>query len=193
MDAVHVEMPHALHAAAAAAGVARIVLISAISARDDVDTDYSRSKLAGERALRGSGVAWTILRPSLVYGDGSYGGTSLLRGMAALPWCVPLPGAGDFAFTPSTYAILRRRCVGALVVCARLARIPGADRRVLADDRQAAALVKALSPAAPDSACRRPCVRRRSRSGWRGRGCRRARFACRAPGPGDRRRLRRSR
>jgi uncharacterized protein YbjT (DUF2867 family) len=100
MDAVHVEMPHALHAAAAAAGVARIVLISAISARDDVDTDYSRSKLAGERALRGSGVAWTILRPSLVYGDGSYGGTSLLRGMAALPWCVPLPGAGDFAFTP---------------------------------------------------------------------------------------------
>lgn len=117
MDAVHVEMPHALHAAAAAAGVARIVLISAISARDDVDTDYSRSKLAGERALRGSGVAWTILRPSLVYGDGSYGGTSLLRGMAALPWCVPLPGAGDFAFTPihvRDLAQAMRRCAGGL-------------------------------------------------------------------------------
>lgn len=100
MEAVHVDMPRALHSAAAAAGVARIVLISAISARDDVATDYSRSKLAGERALRESGVAWTILRPSLVYGDGSYGGTSLLRGMAALPWRVPLPGDGGFAFTP---------------------------------------------------------------------------------------------
>lgn len=100
IDAVHVAMPRALHAAAAAAGVARIVLVSAISARDDVATDYSRSKLAGERALRDSGVAWTILRPSLVYGEGSYGGTSLLRGMAALPWRVPLPGDGAFAFTP---------------------------------------------------------------------------------------------
>lgn len=100
MTAVHVEMPRALHAAALAEGVARIILISAISARDDVNTDYSRSKRAGERVLRESGVAWTILRPSLVYGDGSYGGTSLLRGLAALPWRVPLPGAGDFAFTP---------------------------------------------------------------------------------------------
>lgn len=100
MDAIHVVMPRALYAAASTARVGRIVLLSAISARPDVATDYSRSKLAGEAALRGSGLAWTILRPSLVYGDGSYGGTSLLRGMAGLPWCVPLPGSGDFAFTP---------------------------------------------------------------------------------------------
>ena len=100
MDAVHVEMPRALHAAAAAAEVRRVVLISAISARDDVATDYAQSKRAGERALCESHVPWTILRPSLVFGDGSYGGTSLLRGMAGLPWRVPLPGAGDFAFTP---------------------------------------------------------------------------------------------
>jgi len=100
MDAVHVAMPRALHAAALAAGVRRVVLISAISARADVATDYAHSKLAGEAALRDSGLAWTILRPSLVYGDGSYGGTSLMRGMAGLPWLVPLPGDGRFAFTP---------------------------------------------------------------------------------------------
>jgi len=100
MQAVHVDMPKALHEAAVAAAVRRIVLISAISARDDVATDYSVSKLAGEAALRTSGLDYTILRPSLVYGDGSYGGTSLLRGMACLPWIVPLPGRGDFAFTP---------------------------------------------------------------------------------------------
>lgn len=100
MAAVHEAMPRALHAAARAAGAPHIVLISAISARPDVATDYARTKLDGEAALRESGLSWTILRPSLVYGDGSYGGTSLLRGMAALPWRVPLPGTGAFAFTP---------------------------------------------------------------------------------------------
>ncbi|WP_083942925.1 SDR family oxidoreductase [Sphingomonas soli] len=108
MDAIHHEMPRALHAAARQAGVRRIVLLSAISARADVATDYARSKLAGEQALRESGVAWTILRPSLVYGEGSYGGTSLLRGLAGLPWFVPLPGKGDFAFTPLHVADLAR-------------------------------------------------------------------------------------
>ena len=100
MDAVHVAMPCALHAAALAADVRRVVLISAISARADVLTDYARAKLAGEEVLRASGLDWTILRPSLIYGDGSYGGTSLMRGLAALPFVVPLPGKGDFAFTP---------------------------------------------------------------------------------------------
>jgi uncharacterized protein YbjT (DUF2867 family) len=100
MEAVHVDMPKALHEAAITAAVRRVVLISAISARDEVATDYSISKLSGEAALRGSGLDYTILRPSLVYGDGSYGGTSLLRGMAGLPWAVPVPGLGNFAFTP---------------------------------------------------------------------------------------------
>ncbi|MEP7221078.1 MAG: NAD(P)H-binding protein [Novosphingobium sp.] len=100
MDAIHVAMPLALNTAASKAGTKHIVLISAISARPNVTTDYSLSKLRGEENLRRSNLNWTILRPSLVYGDGSYGGTSLMRGMAALPFCVPLPGKGDFAFTP---------------------------------------------------------------------------------------------
>lgn len=100
MDEVHVQMPQALYGAAKQAGVKHVILISAVSAREDVATDYSVSKLAGEEVLRTSGLGWTILRPSLVYGEGSYGGTSLLRGMAALPFFVPLPGNGSFAFTP---------------------------------------------------------------------------------------------
>jgi uncharacterized protein YbjT (DUF2867 family) len=100
MDAVHVDAPRALYAACADADVKRVVLISAISARPEVDTDYSRSKLRGEAELMRSGLNWTILRPSLVYGDGSYGGTSLIRGMAGLPWFIPVPGDGSFAFSP---------------------------------------------------------------------------------------------
>jgi uncharacterized protein YbjT (DUF2867 family) len=100
MTAVHEAMPEALYAAAVHAGVRRAILLSAISARADVPTDYAQSKLAGEAILRSSGLNWTIMRPSLVYGDGSYGGTSLMRGMAGLPGFVTIPGKGDFAFTP---------------------------------------------------------------------------------------------
>ena len=100
MEAVHVAMPRALYTAARAAGVRQALLISAISAREDVPSDYAKTKLAGEAVLRESGLDATILRPSLVYGDGSYGGTSLLRGLAALPLAIPVPGAGDQLFTP---------------------------------------------------------------------------------------------
>ena len=100
LDAVHVAMLRALYEAAEAAGVKRVVLISAISARPDVATDYAQSKLEGEAVLRESKLDWTILRPSLGYGDGSYGGTSLIRGMAGLPLVTPIPGDGNFAFTP---------------------------------------------------------------------------------------------
>lgn len=111
MAAIHVDMPLALYAAAGRAGVEHILLISAISARAEIRTDYSQSKLSGEAVLRASGVRWTILRPSLVYGDGSYGGTSLLRGMAALPGLIPLPGQGTYDFTPIHVGDLARGVV----------------------------------------------------------------------------------
>jgi uncharacterized protein YbjT (DUF2867 family) len=100
MQAVHVDMPRALHTACKRVEVRRVVLISAVSARPDVATDYAASKLEGEAALRNSGLRWTIFRPSLVIAEGSYGGTSLLRGLAALPFVQPLAGDGDFAFSP---------------------------------------------------------------------------------------------
>lgn len=40
------------------------------------------------------------MRPSLVYGAGSYDGTSPLRGLAALPVPIPLPGGGRQRFQP---------------------------------------------------------------------------------------------
>lgn len=120
MEAVHVAMPRALYHAAQAAGIRRAVLISAISARPEVATDYAQSKLAGEAVLRQSGLDWTILRPSLVYGDGSYGGTSLLRGMAGFPSHVPLPGKGEFEFTPVHVHDLAR-CVRLMCEDARFA------------------------------------------------------------------------
>lgn len=97
---VHAEGPKALFAACAAAGIRRVVHISAVSADEAASTDYAITKLAGEDALRAFDLDWVILRPSVIYGEGSHGGTSMLRGLAAFPGVIPLPGAGDQMFQP---------------------------------------------------------------------------------------------
>lgn len=99
-EAVHVHAPKALFTACEQAGVRRIIHLSAISADAAADTAYARAKLQGEEALRGTALDWVVLRPSLVYGEGSYGGSSLLRGLAGLPFAIPLPGRGDQSFSP---------------------------------------------------------------------------------------------
>ncbi|MBY0378290.1 MAG: SDR family oxidoreductase, partial [Gammaproteobacteria bacterium] len=41
-----------------------------------------------------------IIRPSLVFGAGSYGGSSLFRGLAGLPFIIPLPGNAQQKLQP---------------------------------------------------------------------------------------------
>jgi nucleoside-diphosphate-sugar epimerase len=102
-DHVNHRATAALAYAARAAGVARLVFISSIRAQTGPAADhvvserdeprptdpYGRSKLAAERAVAGSGVPFTILRPVLVYGPGVKGNLRALMRLAALP--VPLP------------------------------------------------------------------------------------------------------
>ena len=91
--AVHRDAPRALYEACRHAGVRRVILVSAIGVEEGV-TRFARSKRAGERALETSGLDWTIVRPAVVVGWGSYGGTSLLRALAACPGRTPVPGDG---------------------------------------------------------------------------------------------------
>jgi nucleoside-diphosphate-sugar epimerase/uncharacterized membrane protein YphA (DoxX/SURF4 family) len=98
MTAVHERAPQALFAAAAEAGISRILQVSAISA--DADTMYAQTKRAADESLMELDLDWVVVRPSLVYARGSYGGTSLLRGLAALPGAVVVPGDGGQTFRP---------------------------------------------------------------------------------------------
>ena len=98
IDAIHNAAPKALFAACERSGVRRVIQISAISV--GADTDYARSKLAADAALATSGLDWIILRPSLVYASGAYGGTALFRALAALPFFIPVIGKGDQLFQP---------------------------------------------------------------------------------------------
>ncbi|WP_049623338.1 DoxX-like family protein [Frateuria defendens] len=91
-EAVHVQAPLALYRACVERGVQRVVQISALGRPDD--GDFIASKHRGDEALSNLPLDALILRPSLTYSaQGSYGGTSLLRAMAALPWLIPVPRA----------------------------------------------------------------------------------------------------
>jgi uncharacterized protein YbjT (DUF2867 family) len=54
--------------AAREAGVAKIFYLSALGATEDAQTAYFRTKWEAERAIIESGLAYTIFRPSIVYG-----------------------------------------------------------------------------------------------------------------------------
>lgn len=96
---IHVDAPGALLAACLDAGVAKFVQVSALG--DSADGEFIASKHRFDDDLLRSGQAATVLRPSLVLSTrGSYGGTSLLRAMAALPFVVFLPASGEQQVQP---------------------------------------------------------------------------------------------
>lgn len=107
--AVHRDAPRA--ALAALRGPA--VLISAIGVQ--ADTPFARWRRETEELFAGH----CILRPGLVLADTSYGGSSLLRAFAALPFRLPVVGDGGQPFNPVHAADL------AAVVAACLATPPG--------------------------------------------------------------------
>jgi len=80
----------ALWQACARANVRQVVQISAPGAVAEAPTAFLATKAAADRALRESGLDWLILKPGLVIAPAAWGGTALLRSLAALPWIVPL-------------------------------------------------------------------------------------------------------
>lgn len=91
---VHCHAPEALYRACEKQNVRRVIHVSATGVTE-TDNTYSRSKLAGEEALKKKDLDWTILRPVLVIGDGSYGGTSMIRALAVTPILTPVIGDGS--------------------------------------------------------------------------------------------------
>ncbi len=57
-----------LVAAARGAGVPRIVYLSGAGAAPDAERHWFRAKWRAEEAVRGSGLTWTIIRPTWIYG-----------------------------------------------------------------------------------------------------------------------------
>ncbi|WP_395792907.1 SDR family oxidoreductase [Aquimonas sp.] len=111
-EAIHHAGPLALARACVEHGVRDFVQISALG--DPADGEFIASKHRFDSALLDLELRAVVLRPSIVYTPrGSYGGTSLLRALSALPVAVPLPGAGAWPVQP-----LAAEDLGDLVVAA---------------------------------------------------------------------------
>ena len=81
------------------AGVRHMVHVSAIGAQDNPAYPYLQSKWQGEQAVLRSGVAYTILRPSLLFGAGDEFVNTLAGLVRALP-IVPVAGSGKSLLQP---------------------------------------------------------------------------------------------
>jgi NADH dehydrogenase len=95
---VHVELVKKIARACTDAGVRRLVHVSALGAGRDAPSMYQRTKAAGEAILQESGLDWTVLRPSVMFGEGDKFLTLFARLQGILP-IVPLAGA-DTLFQP---------------------------------------------------------------------------------------------
>jgi uncharacterized protein YbjT (DUF2867 family) len=85
--------------AAQEAGVARIIEISGLGTRPDKPGSYMQGRYMAEKMLKESGLAWTIIQPSVLFGKGApfiKGLTDLIRSAPV----VPLIGGGKVMFQP---------------------------------------------------------------------------------------------
>ncbi|CAA2143737.1 SDR family oxidoreductase [Hyphomicrobium sp. ghe19] len=88
LRAVHVRAVTELARACERRGVRRFVHISAVGVERG-EGRFQHTKHEAEAALRATNLDWIILRPGLVLAPAAYGGSALLRGLAAFPFAVP--------------------------------------------------------------------------------------------------------
>src|SRR3990170_181355 len=86
-------------AAAKLAGVKKLVYVSAIGAQDTPTYPYLHAKWWAERAVASSGIKYTILRPSIVFGEGDEF-INALAGLVRYNPIVPVAGNGKAKFQP---------------------------------------------------------------------------------------------
>ena len=88
-----------LVAAGRETGVGRVVYLSGAGAGHDAQRHWFRAKAVAEDAVRDSGMAWTILRPTWVYGPGDVSLNRFLGFARSLPF-VPMTNLGRQQLAP---------------------------------------------------------------------------------------------
>jgi NADH dehydrogenase len=96
---VHVRGTRNVVAAAREQGVNRFVHMSALGTRQNAVSRYHRTKWEAEEIVRGSGLEFTIFRPSLIFGPRDMF-VNLFAKMIRLSPVVPVLGRRDASFQP---------------------------------------------------------------------------------------------
>src|SRR5215510_12120584 len=69
-EQAHIELARKVVGACRGVGIERLLHMSALNANPAGPSEYLRTKGGAERVVRDSGLAWTIFRPSVIFGRG---------------------------------------------------------------------------------------------------------------------------
>lgn len=83
--AVHVEGTANVRRAAEQVGVGHLAIVSFLRARPACGSPYHESKWEAEEIVRGAALAWTVVKPGLVYGPGDQFLGHLSRALRTVP------------------------------------------------------------------------------------------------------------
>ena len=86
-------------AACKRAGVQRVIYLSALGTSEDAPSRYHQAKYLAEQTVISSGLAYTILRPSVIYGRGDGLVSKLCQMIRYLP-LTPVIGDGRYCMQP---------------------------------------------------------------------------------------------
>jgi uncharacterized protein YbjT (DUF2867 family) len=139
LSAAHVDGVLRLAEACHESGARRFVQVSALGVERNTGA-FAETKRASDEALMATDLDWVLIRPGLVLAPSAYGGSALLRGLAALPLVMPAVHAGS---------VVQAVSVDDLAACVTAAVRPDAPKRVVAalsaaDAPTLAQLLKAL-------------------------------------------------
>jgi uncharacterized protein YbjT (DUF2867 family) len=98
-ERLHVQATAGMLACAKKAGVKRYLQMSALGARPDAFSHYHKTKFRAEEMVCASGLDWTILRPSLIFGPRD-AFVNMLAGQLRLAPVMPVIGSGTYRLQP---------------------------------------------------------------------------------------------
>jgi uncharacterized protein YbjT (DUF2867 family) len=122
LQAVHLTGVLDLAQACLEAGVRRFVQVSALGV-DRTSGPFAGTKRSADDALMRLDIDWVVIRPGLVLAPAAYGGSALLRGLAAFPLAMPAVHADS---------IVQAVSVDDVAGCAARAIRPDAPARLVA-------------------------------------------------------------
>jgi NADH dehydrogenase len=95
------------------AGIDRFIQMSAMGTRHDPQYSYFEAKWQAEQSVIGSGIPWTIFRPSVIFGPGDEFINTLAGLVKAAP-VIPVVGDGKSKFQPVSVSEVASAFVRAL-------------------------------------------------------------------------------
>ncbi|GAC1465336.1 MAG: NAD(P)H-binding protein [Desulfuromonadaceae bacterium] len=98
-ERLHVQATAGMLEATRKAGISRYLQMSALGTRPDAMSAYHQTKWRAEELVRGSGLEWTVFRPSLIFGPRD-AFINMLAAQLRLAPVMPVIGSGSYRLQP---------------------------------------------------------------------------------------------